>query len=41
MVSGDGGVGSPCNGEYRRQGDMNEKPLTLGSWFFLGTGVLG
>ena len=27
MVSGAGGVGSPCNGEYRRQGDMNEKPL--------------
>ena len=34
VVSGAGGVGSPCNGEYRRQGELNEKPLMLGSTFW-------
>ena len=31
VVSGAGGVGSPCNGEYRRVRELNDKPLPLGS----------
>lgn len=27
VVSGAGGVGSPCNGEYRRVRELNDKPL--------------
>lgn len=30
VVSGAGGVGSPCNGEYRRVRELNDKPLQLG-----------